>query len=74
MEGVTVSGLFKQAVENFASRRAVSLSGKFDLTYSRLHELVERAAACLAAAGIKAGDVVALTFPSTVEVWFYLFI
>lgn len=71
MEGVTVSGLFKQAAENFPSRRAVSVSGKFDLTYSRLHELVERAAARLVASGIKAGDVVALIFPNTVEVCFF---
>ncbi|KAJ0098302.1 hypothetical protein Patl1_20127 [Pistacia atlantica] len=67
MESVTVSGLFKQAAENFPSRRAVSVSGKFDLTYSRLHELVERAATRLVASGINAGDVVAFTFPNTVE-------
>ena len=65
----TVTGLLNQVTGNFPSRRAISISGKFDITHSRLHELVERAASRLVAAGINPGDVVALTFPNTVEVW-----
>ncbi|KAA8533724.1 hypothetical protein F0562_031241 [Nyssa sinensis] len=53
--------------ENSPNQRAVSVSGKFDLTHARLHQLIEKAASRLAAAGVKAGDVVALTFPNTVE-------
>lgn len=67
MEGVTLTGLLNQVTDQFSSKRALSVSGKFDLTYSRIHELVERAASRLVAAGINAGDVVALTFPNTVE-------
>ncbi|KAL9412262.1 hypothetical protein AB3S75_045812 [Citrus x aurantiifolia] len=67
MEGVTLIGLLNQVTDQFSSKRALSVSGKFDLTYSRIHELVERAASRLVAAGINAGDVVALTFPNTVE-------
>lgn len=72
MEGLTLTGLLKQVTEEFPSKRALSVSGKFDLTYSRLHELVERAASRLITLGINAGDVVALTFPNTVEVRFHL--
>ncbi|KAJ7974185.1 CoA ligase [Quillaja saponaria] len=67
MEGLTLTGLLNQVAGQFPSRRAISVSGKFDLTYSRLHELIERAASRLVSAGIKTGDVVALTFPNTVE-------
>ncbi|TXG70911.1 hypothetical protein EZV62_005846 [Acer yangbiense] len=48
MEGVaTLTGLLKQVAGEFPSRRALSVSGKFDLTHSRLQELVERAASRL---------------------------
>lgn len=67
METLTLTGLLKRVAGEFPHRRAISVSGKFDLTHARLHELVEGAAACLVAAGIKPGDVVALTFPNTVE-------
>jgi len=67
MESLTLSGLLKKVADVFPNRRAVSLSGRFDLTHARLHQLVERAAARLVAAGINPGDVVALTFPNTVE-------
>ncbi|KAK0597109.1 hypothetical protein LWI29_021892 [Acer saccharum] len=65
--GATLTGLLKQVAGEFPSRRALSVSGKFDLTHSRLQELVERAASRLVSAGVNAGDVVALTFPNTVE-------
>ncbi|KAI4351735.1 hypothetical protein L6164_006060 [Bauhinia variegata] len=67
MDAPTLTGLLSQVAGEFPSRRAISVAGKFDLSHSRLHELVERAAYRLVAAGINAGDLVALTFPNTVE-------
>ncbi|RVX01898.1 Oxalate--CoA ligase [Vitis vinifera] len=72
MESLTLTGLLKQVAGEFPSRRALSVSGKFDLTYARLHQLVEGAASLILAGGVKAGDVVALTFPNTVEVSLYV--
>ncbi|KAL2227076.1 oxalate--CoA ligase [Sesamum indicum] len=63
----TLTGLLNHVAAIFPSRRAISVSGKFDLTHARLNQLVEYAAAQLLAAGVKPGDVVALTFPNTVE-------
>lgn len=68
MENLTLTGLLKQVAGKFPNRRALSVSGQFDLTYARLHDLVEQAASRLVAAGVKPGEVVALTFPNTVEV------
>lgn len=73
MESLTLTGLLKQVAVEFPSRRALSLSGKFDLTYARFHQLIEGAASRLLAAGVNAGDVVALTFPNTVEVCYCIF-
>uniref|UniRef100_A0A5B6ZEF0 Oxalate--CoA ligase n=1 Tax=Davidia involucrata TaxID=16924 RepID=A0A5B6ZEF0_DAVIN len=67
MASFTLTGLLKQVAGEFPNRPALSVSGKFDLTHARLQELIERAASRIAAAGVKAGDVVALTFPNTVE-------
>ncbi|KAL7234050.1 hypothetical protein ACSBR1_017616 [Camellia fascicularis] len=67
MESLTVTGLLKKVAGEFPSRRAISVSGKFDLTYDRLHQLIEHAASRLLSAGVMPGDVVALTFPNTVE-------
>ncbi|KAI3471135.1 hypothetical protein Pfo_027798 [Paulownia fortunei] len=67
MATLTLTGLLKQVAGKFPSRRAICVSGKFDLTHARLHQLVEHAASQLLAAGVKPGDVVALTFPNTVE-------
>ncbi|XP_038874771.1 oxalate--CoA ligase-like [Benincasa hispida] len=67
MENCTLTGLLKKAASEFPRRRALSVSGKFDLTHERLQELVVHAAGCLVDVGVKAGDVVALTFPNTVE-------
>ncbi|KDP22274.1 hypothetical protein JCGZ_26105 [Jatropha curcas] len=67
MDSLTLTGLLKNIAGEFSNRRAVSISGKFDMTHSQLHELVERAASRLVEAGIKPGDVVALTFPNTIE-------
>ncbi|XP_042512686.1 probable CoA ligase CCL9 [Macadamia integrifolia] len=67
MEILTLTGLLKKSADEFPSRRALSSSGKFDLTHTRLQALIEQAASRLVAFGIKPGDVVALTFPNTVE-------
>ena len=69
MENQTLTGLLTRIAGEFPSRRAISVSGKFDLTYARLHELVETAASRLVSAGVHVGDVVALVFPNTVEVF-----
>ncbi|KAF7813186.1 oxalate--CoA ligase-like [Senna tora] len=67
MEAPTLTGLLKRVADQFPSRRAISVAGNFDLTYSRLLELIDRAASRLVSSGINAGDVVALTFPNNVE-------
>ncbi|KAK2664054.1 hypothetical protein Ddye_002628 [Dipteronia dyeriana] len=67
MENLTLTGLLRKAATEFPNRRALSVSGKFDLTHSKLLELVDHAASLLVAHGVKPGDVVALTFPNTVE-------
>ena len=66
----TLTGLLKHTADKFPDRRAISVSGKFDITHFRLNHLVDHAASLLVAAGVKPGDVVALTFPNTVEVSF----
>ncbi|KAF8027504.1 hypothetical protein BT93_E0411 [Corymbia citriodora subsp. variegata] len=67
MEERTLTGLLKEVAKDFPDRTAVSAGGKFSLTHKRLRELVDHAAALLAASGVVAGDVVALAFPNTVE-------
>lgn len=64
----TLTGVLKKAAAEFPSRRAVSVSGKYDISHRRLQELVEGAASRLALSGIRPGDVVALTFPNNAEV------
>ncbi|GAB2233441.1 hypothetical protein Drorol1_Dr00002664 [Drosera rotundifolia] len=66
-ETSTLTGLLRQASAKFASRRAITAVGKYDLTYSRLHELIDAAASRLLAAGVRPRDVVALTFPISEE-------
>ncbi|KAE8699866.1 Oxalate--CoA ligase [Hibiscus syriacus] len=67
METVTLTGLLKKAAAQFPLRRAVSVAGNFDLTHAQFQQLVDHAASLLVASGIGSGDVVALTFPNTVE-------
>ncbi|KAG8390317.1 hypothetical protein BUALT_Bualt01G0071000 [Buddleja alternifolia] len=67
MATVTLTDLLKQVAGIFPFRRSISVSGKFDLTHARLRQLVEGAASQLLSAGVQPGDVVALTFPNTVE-------
>lgn len=74
MENPSLTGLLKRTASEFSDRRAISVSGKFDLTHAQLQEVVDHAASLLLAYGIGHGDVVALTFPNTVEVYIYLFL
>ncbi|KAF8369764.1 hypothetical protein HHK36_028924 [Tetracentron sinense] len=67
MENLTLTALLKHVAGEFSSRRALSVSGKFDLTHSQLQSLIEQAASHLIASGVNPGDVVALTFPNNVE-------
>ncbi|XWS37841.1 hypothetical protein CRYUN_Cryun19dG0080100 [Craigia yunnanensis] len=67
MDTLTLTGLLKIVAREFPNRRAVSISGKFDITHSQLLELVEHAASRVVNAGIGRGDVVALTFLNTIE-------
>uniref|UniRef100_A0A1D1XX42 4-coumarate--CoA ligase n=1 Tax=Anthurium amnicola TaxID=1678845 RepID=A0A1D1XX42_9ARAE len=67
MEGLSLTGILKKVALQFPDRRAISVSGKLDLTHARLQQLVEEAAAVLCSSGVRPGDVVALTFPNTVE-------
>ncbi|KAK7380311.1 hypothetical protein VNO78_32819 [Psophocarpus tetragonolobus] len=64
---LTLTALLRTVAGIFPSRRALSVPAKFDLTHSALLQLVESAAARFVSAGIKPGDVVALTFLNTLE-------
>ncbi|KAG9441216.1 hypothetical protein H6P81_017070 [Aristolochia fimbriata] len=63
----TLTGLLKKAAEKFPERRALWVSGGFEISHGRLDELVDEAAGRLRASSVRPGDVVALTFPNTVE-------
>ncbi|KAE9461637.1 hypothetical protein C3L33_06456, partial [Rhododendron williamsianum] len=65
MASSTLTGLLKQVAGQFPSRRAI----QFDLTHARLQELIDQAASQLVASGVKPGDMVALIFPNTIEVF-----
>lgn len=67
----TLTMLLKNVAEKFPTRNAVSVSGRFIVTHKRLQQLIEQAASLLVAAGIQPGDVVALTFPNTIEVYLH---
>ncbi|KAJ4837440.1 Ribonuclease ageritin [Turnera subulata] len=67
MDNLTLTGLLKKSTAEFPTRRALSVSGKLDLTHAELQDLVDHAASLLASSGVSPGDVVALTFPNTVE-------
>ncbi|KAL1158218.1 hypothetical protein V6Z11_A08G210100 [Gossypium hirsutum] len=70
METVTLTGLLHKAAAEFPARRALSVSGKFDLTHAQLQHIIDHAASLLIASGIHPGDVVALTFPNTLVIMF----
>ncbi|KAG5559752.1 hypothetical protein RHGRI_009307 [Rhododendron griersonianum] len=56
MASLTLTGLLKQVASQFPSRRAI----QFDLTHTRLQELIDQAGSQL----VPSGDMVALTFPT----------
>lgn len=68
MEKLTLTGLLNKTAAEFPNRRALSVSGRLELSYGQLKELVDHAASLLVALGVKPADVVALTFPNTIEV------
>uniref|UniRef100_A0A2P2QKX6 4-coumarate--CoA ligase n=1 Tax=Rhizophora mucronata TaxID=61149 RepID=A0A2P2QKX6_RHIMU len=67
MGSPTLTALLKKTATAFPNLRALSASGKFDLTHAQLQELIDQAASLLLAAGVRPGNVVALTFPNAVE-------
>lgn len=67
MESLTLTALLNKSAKDFPNRRAVSLSGRLDLTHAQLQQIVDHASSLLISAGINPGDVVALTFPNTIE-------
>ncbi|KAK8957997.1 4-coumarate--CoA ligase-like 10 [Platanthera zijinensis] len=67
MADQTLTGTLKRVASDYPSRRALFVAGKLEITYSHLDDLVDFAASRLVDAGILPGDVVALTFPNTVE-------
>lgn len=66
--GVTLTDLIKKAARAFPSRTAITVSDILSLSYSCLDQIVEKTALFLVASGVKPGDVIALSFPNTVEV------
>jgi acyl-CoA synthetase (AMP-forming)/AMP-acid ligase II len=66
-----LSALINNAWDKFPQHKALIVSGKFEVTYAELQRLVNRCAAKLRNAGIGTGDVVALTFPNSIEVKFH---
>jgi oxalate---CoA ligase len=65
---LTLTGLLKKAAASFPDKRALSVAGKFEVSHSRLQELIDYSASVLRSAGVHPGDVVALTFPNSIEV------
>eukprot|EP00253_Pinus_taeda_P016298 PITA_16298 len=64
---LTLSALLNNACDEFSQHKALILPEKFDVTYAELQRLVNICAAKLRNAGIGRGDVVALTFPNSIE-------
>uniref|UniRef100_A0A6N2KQB1 Uncharacterized protein n=1 Tax=Salix viminalis TaxID=40686 RepID=A0A6N2KQB1_SALVM len=52
MESLTLTALLSKSAKNFPNRRAISLSGKLDLTHAQLQQIVDHAASLLISAGI----------------------
>ncbi|KAH0449034.1 hypothetical protein IEQ34_022834 [Dendrobium chrysotoxum] len=67
MEEKTLTRILKQVAADFPRRPALSVPGKLEISHSRLNYLADYAACRLAAAGVCPGDVIALTFPNTIE-------
>ncbi|MEU1310226.1 AMP-binding protein [Streptomyces cinnamoneus] len=66
LEFGSIPGLVRTAAERYAEREAV-VDGRVRITYRQLGEQVERAAAACLAAGVGAGDRVAVWAPNTLD-------
>ncbi|GHC64874.1 FadD3 family acyl-CoA ligase [Streptomyces cinnamoneus] len=64
LEFGSIPGLVRTAAERYAEREAV-VDGRVRITYRQLGEKIERAAAACLAAGVEAGDRVAVWAPNT---------
>lgn len=67
---ISLTSLLCKAAEEFPNQRAIAVSGTYELTHSQLQATVTACVARLRAAGVGHGDVVALTFPNSIEVNF----
>ncbi|MEV5239869.1 AMP-binding protein [Streptomyces cinnamoneus] len=66
LEFGSIPALVRTAAERYAEREAVA-DGRVRITYRQLGEQVERAAAACLAAGVEAGDRVAVWAPNTLD-------
>ncbi|KAH9317017.1 hypothetical protein KI387_018786, partial [Taxus chinensis] len=64
---VILTALLAAAAEKYSHQKSVIVSGKYELLYSDLQTIVDACAAQLRNAGISHGDVVALSFPNSIE-------
>lgn len=69
MAVLTVHALLSKAASENGDGLALSVPGGAKLTHSELQEAIEKAAIGLKGAGVKAGDLVSLAFPNSLEVW-----
>ncbi|GLJ56067.1 hypothetical protein SUGI_1203670 [Cryptomeria japonica] len=66
-EEITLSALLTAAAEQSPNQKAIIVSGKIELLHSDLQKIVNTCAAQLRNSGIAPGDVVALSFPNSIE-------
>eukprot|EP01018_Ginkgo_biloba_P012753 Gb_08876 [translate_table: standard] len=68
MNARSLTVLLRKAAEEFPEQTAIiNVSGKYQLTHSHLQRIVNACAAELRSSGIAVGDVVALSFPNSIE-------
>lgn len=63
----SLTSLLCKSAEEFPNQKAITVSGKYQLTHSQLQATVNSCAARLRGAGVGHGDVVALAFPNSIE-------
>eukprot|EP00250_Pteridium_aquilinum_P009612 c18796_g1_i1 orf=434-2002(-) len=66
-EIITLTGLLSRRCEECPDATALISAGGPELTYAQLHAAVNEGASQLLRAGVKPGDVVALSFPNSLE-------
>lgn len=64
---ISLTSLLCKSAEEFPNQKAITVSGKYQLTHSQLQATVNACAARLKAVGVGHGDVVALAFPNSIE-------